>query len=625
MAQNARRRSVTGGVSRSPAEQRARPSGVRSPARGAQARDRIAIVLVLVAAVIGCFFPVLGNEFVNLDDPAMFTGNPYYRGFSGSNLRWMFSTFHLGHYQPLSWLTLALDHALWGLDPRGYHLTNLLLHAANAVLVYLLAERTFRLAGAAQTNPPGAALLGALLFAVHPLRVESVAWATERRDVLSGFFLLVALLAWLRRFDPGLPGWATARWYGIALASFVLSLLSKAWGMTLPVVLLVLDVWPLGRLRGGSERYTPVGRLLLEKVPFAVIALGFAIVAALAQQSAGAMLDVVKFSPWQRLAQAAYGLCFYVVKSLLPVRLSPVYLLDRNLDPTAPLYLASAAAVAVGVTALVLSRRRWPAGLVALLCYAITVAPVLGVAQSGVQIAADRYSYLACLPFPLLLGAGFGRFAPASTAGRVARVLALAVVATLGVLTWRQTFVWRDSLSFWNHVLALAPEHWYGHHMRGIYFYETGETERALADFDAALRSNPDRAQTYVSRGTVRARRGDTAGAIADWDRALEINPGFFAAYYNRGTSRLARGDLANAAADFRAAVRIQPSSHLAWHGLATAGERLGNVDEAIAAYRRALEAAPASWVLRGRTQQALAALEAGRRRDQKRSTSPGP
>ena len=188
--------------------------------------------------------------------------NPQYRGLSLAHLRWMFTTFHGGHYQPLSWLTFAIDYTLWGMQPRGYHLTNVILHAANALLVYALAWRSCRerrTAAAARSSPrragirlASAAAVAALCFAIHPLRVESVAWVTERRDVLSAFFLLLTVLAYLRMVEAR-PAAAWRKWFALALGCFVLSLLSKAWGMTLPVVLLVLDAYPLRRFAAGRS------------------------------------------------------------------------------------------------------------------------------------------------------------------------------------------------------------------------------------------------------------------------------------------------------------------------------------------------------------------------------------
>src|SRR5262245_51956296 len=244
------------------------------PASAAPAAARVAESLVpvlLVAVVVAAFASVLGNEFVLWDDDLNFLDNSRYRGLGPDHLRWMLVTVHGGHWQPLSWLTLGLDYTLWGMNPTGYHLTNLVLHAACVVVVYLL---TRDLLGRALPDADpgalaGAAAVGALFFGVHPLRVESVAWASERRDVLSGLLLVLTVLAYVRAHPA--DGGARRGWAVVALGCYGLSLCAKAWGMTLPAVLVALDVWPLGRLplrRGERGR-----AVLLEKVPYVLLAL----------------------------------------------------------------------------------------------------------------------------------------------------------------------------------------------------------------------------------------------------------------------------------------------------------------------------------------------------------------
>ena len=232
------------------------------------------LVPVLIAVLTGAaFFPALENGFVDWDDEKTLLDNPNYRGLGWDQLRWMFTTFYMGHYQPLSWMTFGLDYLLWGIDPFGYHLTNLLLHTANAVLFYFL---TLRLLSLPARAVPGefalqvAAGFAALVFALHPLRVESVAWVTERRDVLSAFFLLWTILCYLRATAGAEGDSARWRWLSAAVIVYGLSLLSKAGGITLPVVLLVLDVYPLRRLGVEAGKwFGPAARQVWwEKVPF---------------------------------------------------------------------------------------------------------------------------------------------------------------------------------------------------------------------------------------------------------------------------------------------------------------------------------------------------------------------
>src|SRR5262245_41825578 len=266
-----------------------------APARSAWWSTWLAPI-VIVGVTLVAFHPSLQNGFVDFDDDQAFLLNPRYRGLGWTNVSWMFTTLHMGHYQPLSLLTLALDHLLWGMAPWGYHLTSLLLHAANGVLFYFVCVRLLKLAfpdaaGSGERALRAASGVAALLFAIHPLRVESVAWVTERRDVLSALFFLATILCYLRRHtetaEPG-TGW---RWTALALSFYVLSLLSKAGGMLLPFVLVVLDVYPLRRLRGSPTGWWSgaARRAWWEKCVYLVPAVVFAAVAFIAQQQSGAM------------------------------------------------------------------------------------------------------------------------------------------------------------------------------------------------------------------------------------------------------------------------------------------------------------------------------------------------
>jgi hypothetical protein len=370
----------------------------------------VAVALV----VIGCFLPAVRADFVNWDDDLNFTDNPAYRGLSPSHLRWMFTTVQGGNYQPLSWLTLGLDYTLWGMNPAGYHLTSVLLHAANAVLVYLLVRTLLRRAGADPAGLGQAAVVGALVFAIHPLRVESVAWVTERRDVLCGVFYLLTVLGYLWMAEAKREG---RPWRGclfFSLGCFVLSLLAKAWGMTLLAVLLLLDVYPL-------RRFAPDGRgrmaLLLEKVPYALLAFAAFLLTVRAFVPFQATRTLAEHGVLARTAQAAYGLVFYVWKTGVPLRLSPLYVLEERLDPAAPRYLFAFALVAAITLGLVLLRRRWPWALAAWACYTLIVFPALGFAGAGPQIAADRFTYLACLPWAVLAAARLPRAVSHARAG----------------------------------------------------------------------------------------------------------------------------------------------------------------------------------------------------------------
>src|SRR5437667_8719796 len=324
------------------------------------------LVPVLIALVtFAAFLPTLQNQFVNWDDDDNFLGNPHYRGLTWTHLRWMWTT-HLGHYIPLTWLTFGLDYVLWGMNPVGYHLTSLALHMTSSVVFYAIGVRLF----AAARLAPGDGVAGKLgaavaasLFAVHPLRVESVAWATERRDVLCGLFFLLAVLAYLRACDTPAGEGRWRRWYWAALGLGALALLSKSMAVTLPLVLLVLDVYPLGRLGGDRGGWSgPAARWVwAEKLPFVALSAGASAMALLALEHVKGIKPIAALGVGDRVAISVYSLAFYLWKMGAPLNLSPLYELPERIEPLSRPYLGAAAVVAAVSAAALLLRRRWPA------------------------------------------------------------------------------------------------------------------------------------------------------------------------------------------------------------------------------------------------------------------------
>lgn len=409
-------------------------------------------VVLLVVATFVAFGPALGAEFTNWDDRENFVENAAYRGLTAEHLRWMFTTTHMGPYQPLSWLTLAIDHAIGGLDATVYHRTNLVLHACGAIALYAFARRVFddlgrgtRFLTDARTRA-FAAFGAALLFAVHPLRVESVAWVTERRDVLSAPFYFLFLLAWWRYARGG-----GARDYGFALAALVLSLLAKASAIVAPVLLVVLDLGPLRE----EARARGLRRCVLEKLPVLAIVIPVAWIAAVGQARDSTMLGTELHGPTTRAIQALYSAWFYASRTLWPAGLQPMHRLPSmaSFFQAELLVPAAIALVATGV-ALFAWRRRSPAAW-AWCAYLVVLAPVSGLAQSGGHLVADRYSYLSCVPFALLAAAGLAWIA---RHGRELAWGALLVVA--GLLAWRSnglTRTWHDSWTLWRSTLDVDP------------------------------------------------------------------------------------------------------------------------------------------------------------------------
>ncbi len=351
------------------------------------------------------FLPALRGEFLNWDDSVNFVANPYYRGLGWPQIQWMLGATLMGHYIPVTWLSFGLNYALGGMNPWGYHLGNLVLHAANATLVYLIARRLLAAAqggGSQRGRTAGpivvAGAFAALVWGIHPLRVESVAWITERRDVLCGLFFLLAVLAYLKALDAG--GRPRPIWRALSLAAFAAALLSKAAAMPLPAVLLLLDFYPLRRWDAGWKR------LAIEKILYAVLAAATAVVALIALPRGAGVTSYESYGVAARIGMVAYSFIFYPVKFILPVRLSPMYELPGRVDLASWPFLPALLGVAWVTAALVLARARWPGGLAAWTYSALMVLPVSGVVHAGSQLVNDRYSYLSGIGFAVLAGAG---------------------------------------------------------------------------------------------------------------------------------------------------------------------------------------------------------------------------
>src|SRR5213594_403073 len=567
----------------------------REPVAGALPQRCVSwLAPVLIALVtFAAFLPTLQNQFVAWDDDKNFLKNPHYRGLGWSHLRWMWTTFNLGHYIPLTWMTFGLDYLLWGLNPVGYHLTSLLLHAANAVVFFVVVRRilTRALPGPSERGHALAVSAGfaALLFAIHPLRVESVAWVTERRDVLSGLFYLSAILIYLRTCERGERG---RGWYWAAVGLFACALLSKSMVVNLPIVLLILDVYPLRRLGGATGWWSePARRVYVEKIPFVLLATAAAAIAVMAQLSVHAAASLAQLSVPGRVAVSAYGLSFYLWKMVVPLNLSPLYPLSPIVNPWAmPFVLSYTMVLAITAIALAL-RRRVPGLPAAWSAYVVVLLPVLGIFQSGPQIAADRYTYLASLGWAILVSAGVlshWRRRPFLFTG-----LAACVLFGLGILTWNQVQVWRDSEKLWTHALATYPKSSIAENNLGNVRADQSKLAEAIEHYRQALDINPEHASAHYNLGNVLAQQGKLAEASEHHRQALRLKPDYADAHNNLGNVLAQQGMLAEASEQYQRALQIRPDDADAHNNLGNALAQQGKLSEAVDHYRQALKIKP--------------------------------
>ena len=537
------------------------------------------------------FLPALKATFVNWDDEASFLTNTAYRGLGWPEFRWMFTTTLLGHWSPLTWVTWSLNYVTGGLDPWGYHLGNLLLHSANVALFWLVARRLLASgSGAAITNSTvaGGATLAALIWGLHPLRAEAVAWASARRDVLCGLFYLLAVLAYLRGVARGAG--IERRWWALSLGAFAAALSSKSIAMTLPLTLVLLDVYPLRRHGLGWWL------LAREKVPYAVLAAAGGVVAFVARQDSGSITAYAQYGVGARLALAAHTIWFSWWKSIWPAGLSPMYELPQRVDLGQARFLGALLAVATLTAALVLLRRWWPAGLAAWVQSVIVLVPISGVVHSGNQLAADRYSYLAGLGFAVVAGSGLLwilHHAADRPARRWMRPLAWAaaalVVLGLGATARMQTAIWQDSETLWRRAVEVDPTCSLCESNLGRVVARPGRFPEAETHVRRAIALRSDRPGPHENMGTIMLAQNRYPEAEEHFRRAATLHPDRAASRNALGVALASQGRDREAEAEFREAARLSPRLVDAPANLGVLYSRQGRFEEAIAQLRRAL------------------------------------
>jgi tetratricopeptide (TPR) repeat protein len=519
------------------------------------------------------FWPVLRNGFVGYDDDEYVTRNPRVNtGLTRENVTWAFTAAHSNNWHPLTWMSHQLDSSLFGLAPAGHHAVNLLFHAANTVLLFLW------LSG--MTNAPGRSAFVALIFGLHPLHVESVAWIAERKDVLSAFFALLALLAYTQYARK--PG--AGRYLAVA-ALLALGLMAKPMLVTLPVLLLVLDWWPLGR-----------GPRIIEKLPLFMLS-GLCGAATLwAQRQGGAVADVGGLPPAMRLANAAVSYVRYLWKMVWPVDLAVFYPFPfRGI----PAWMVAASVVAlVGISALVFAARRERPWLAAGWCwYVVTLLPVIGIVQVGMQSMADRYMYVPMIgPLIAIVWESARLNWPVATAA------AVLVAIGCGILSWRQIPVWKDGLTLFSHALAVTGDNFVAHDNLGVELDRRGRAEEALAHYRETLRIKPgDRngesnlSQASFAKGERLFNEGKSDEAFASFEESLRFRPSSALAHAYLGQILLQRRELGPATARFRTALQMDPKLVRAHVGLGVALAQAGQDVEARRSFEQAVRYDPSN------------------------------
>jgi Tfp pilus assembly protein PilF len=551
----------------------------------------------------------LFNGFVNLDDDLYVYGNLHIQSLKPAFFTWAFTDLSAGFWHPLTWITYAVDYAIWGMNPMGYHLTAIMLHALNTWLVVRLIIKLLEFRSGAKAAswlkpfPEGwgvfiAAGVTGLLFGLHPLHVESVAWVSERKDLLCALFFLLSVTAYVdfvRQSAESVPQQCVQpfwrkRMYLLSLGMFVCALASKTMAVSLPLVLLILDRFQFGRIRSLKD----LTSVFVEKIPFVIPSLLISVVSITAQHSIGALPLMASTSLGPRLLVAFHSIAAYLEKMLIPLDLMPVYPYPQDVRLLDPVYAVPLLLFFVVSVVAVRVTPSWRALPPAWLYYLITLLPVLGIVQVGTYAMADRFTYLPSLgPFLLTgLAAAWGWDKIKNRAGKNSVVsVVILLVISISVLTLKQIAVWKSSIDLWNYVIKKDPRRIQTAYLnRGVAYGDRREFDRAIADFTTVLSYDPRSVDAFLNRGMAHVARLEYDKAIADYDAALTVRPDFADAYTNRGSVFLRKKDFDRAIIDYDRAIALQPGLSAAYLNRALAHQEKGAVDLAIKDYDEALK-----------------------------------
>ncbi|MDD5269732.1 MAG: tetratricopeptide repeat protein [Candidatus Omnitrophica bacterium] len=531
-----------------------------------------ALFTILLATFIS-FYPCLENGFTQWDDNHLVTENRLIRDISPRGIIRIFSTANNSNYNPLTLVSYAVEYRLAGLgDPFVFHATNLGLHLLNSILVFWLIYLISRSAAVS--------VITALLFGIHPMHVESVAWIAERKDVLYSFFFLSSLVAYLYYTEKS----RKKGLYCLSLCLFLLSMLSKSMAVTMPAVLLLVDY---------LRRRKMDGKALLEKAPFFAIAFIIGAAGYFAQRESGA-LSQAYFGPAKNAMVAVYGLGFYLKKLFFPTGLSAFYPYPAGAGAAiAGMFFASLPLLFAAAAAVIVSARYTRKAVFGALFFIVVISPVLKFIPLGRAIAADRYVYIAYIGLFYVIAEGLCFFCRRGAAPKfIISAAAAAAICFLSYLTWQRCFAWKDDISLWNDALKLYPstEAYFG---RGVGHANAGRIDDAMRDYNKALEYDPYLSDIYVNRGVLYAAMGQAEKALEDYSTAIVLSPGSYKPYYNRGLIYAAIGDYERSARDFSEAIKLKPDYAEAYSNRGASFGNMGRGKEAIIDFEKALKIDP--------------------------------
>ena len=574
-------------------KRRRRAALTRPATAGASVKNlRTAAIVSLVMLTIAVFAGVRQHEFVAFDDPSYVTENPaVLKGLTWEGARWAFTSVHAGYWIPLTWLSHMLDVELFGLDAGWHHVVNVVWHTVNTVLLFWLLQ--------AGTGRVVASAAVAAVFGVHPLHVESVAWIAERKDVLSTFLWLLAIAAYVRHISRGGRGTGT-----LVLVLFLAGLMAKPMVVTLPLALLIIDFWPLRRVSSLRGPWWPAVR---EKLPLLALALVFSVITFLTQREARSSLD--QYALGVRLGTAVVSYGTYLWRTVWPSGLAGLYP-HSNTVPWASFLASSAVMLTLTVIAMRLAAAR-PYVLAGWTWYVITLVPVIGLVQAGVQSHADRFTYIPLVGILVATAWTVDDLAQSVRARRLAIVLGIAVIVGLALTAHRQVSYWKDSVTFWTRAMTQSFKvgDYDAHITIGKILHDQKRLTEAHSQFTAAIRLRPAASEAHYLLGLTQLAAGSTPEAVVSLSESVRLNGGMWESRYALGTTLLVLNRVDEAQPHTSEAVRLRPESEATHSAAAEALMRLQRFDEALPNLREAVRLAPGSASNRNNLGIALASL----------------
>lgn len=529
----------------------------------------------ILALTLIVFFPALNNAFTNWDDPALITENPLIKKLNAENIKRIFTEVYFGNYQPLHILSYAIEYQFYKLNPVGYHITSLVMHLISTALVFVFVSLI--------SQNKSIAVITALLFGIHPLHVESVAWAAERKDMLYAMFFISSLIFYVKYIKEE----QKAKYFVLAFILFALSIFSKAMAASLPPILFLLDFYY-------KRKFT--FKIILEKIPFFALAVGIGLMATYSASTTDS-ISLHVYSLFERILIANFNLLAYVWKLILPVNLSAFYPYPARVEGSLPFYFYIAPFVVLVLLVLIilsLKKNRnifFGAGF-----FVASIVLVLQLFPVGPTIMSERYSYLPSVGFFFVIAYFIQLAVEKKPSSKVFSYSCLAVYSLfLCITTYNRCEIWKDSMTLWTNVIEQFPHVGTALNNRGnVYGKELGQLDKAMEDFNNSIKYDPTYENAYANRGIVHCLKGNLDLALLDFNKALELKPDYFDALFNRGIAYTQLKQFDNAIRDFNQLQQTNKDDSRIYNNRGRAHSMSGRHDEAMADYNKAININPA-------------------------------